>query len=168
MAVKGEEIGEIKSKVFRKICYTEKDNLSNEIIFALAPEYTGREDELMYEKIFPYMKINFTDVETSSFIMIGVNVPQVSTVNYFFKEILISIMVVVHEDNMRMKNTNRTRADYIGERINRLFNGADDIVNGEELEYVSDVEGVINAKYHTRTLRFRVQETNNVDCPLEV
>lgn len=164
----GTEIGEYKSKVFHELVYTKEDNLSEEIVKAIDPEYFNYEDEMLYEYIFPYLRVPEIETETKSYVLLSVNVPNVSTVNYFFKEIVITIMVVVHQDLMKMKaGTNRTRADYIGERINKIFNRNKNISDNEPLEYVSDVEGVLLNKYHTRTIKFRTKEVNNMECGMD-
>lgn len=90
--------------------------------------------------------------------------PRVSTKNYFFKDMLITINVIVHEDLMKMPfEYSATRADYIASLINKIFNHNKNYGN-VPLEYVSDEEGVLLNKYFTRSLRFRCNELNVVKC----
>lgn len=90
--------------------------------------------------------------------------PKVSTKNYFFKDMVITINVIVHEDIMKMpKNFSATRADYIASLINQIFNQNKNYGN-VPLEYVSDVESILLSKYFVRTLRFRCNELNTVRC----
>ena len=94
----------------------------------------------------------------------SVDMPKVSTKNYFFKDMVITINVIVHEDKMKMPaRYSATRADYIGSLINKIFNGNKNYGN-VPLEYVSDVESILLNKFFVRTLRFRCNELNTVRC----
>ena len=158
------QVGEYKSVAVNEILFTDREGLSEEIITAIDPAFLEEPTDLIYTHIFPYMRIPDVIKDTGSYILMSVDVPKVSTVNYFFKQIVLSIMVVVHQDEMRMHGkTNRTRCDYIAERIYSIFNGNKNFT-GEQLEYVSDVEGIIANKFHTRTLRFTVEEVNKTQC----
>lgn len=160
------QIGEYKSVAIDEILFTERDGLSEEIISAIDPSALEEPTDLIYSRIFPYMRIPDTIHDTDSYILISVDVPKVSTVNYFFKQIILTLMVVVHQDAMYMGGkTNRTRCDYIAERLNSIFNGNRHFT-GECLEYVSDVESIIMNKFHTRTMRFTVEEVNKTQCDI--
>lgn len=158
------QVGEYKAVAINEIIFTDRDGLSEEIISAINPKYLDEPTELIYKHIFPYMRIPDTIDTVDSYILVGVDVPKVSTVNYFFKQIVLSLMVVVHQDAMFMDGkTNRNRCDYIAERLNSIFN-KNTIFTGDKLEYVSDVEGIVMNKFHTRTMRFTVEEVNNPRC----
>lgn len=158
------QVGEYKSVAINEILFTDKDGLSEEIITAIDPKYINEPSDLIYNRIFPYMRIPDLVSDVGSYILMSVDVPKVSTVNYFFKQVVLSFMVVVHQDAMYMSGkTNRTRCDYIAERLNSIFNG-NKTFTGESLEYVSDIEGILMNKFHTRTLRFKVEEVNRTQC----
>ena len=90
--------------------------------------------------------------------------PQVSTKNYFFKDMIITINVIVHEGAMKMSpRYSATRVDYIASLINKIFNKNKNY-GTVALEYVSDIESILLDKYHMRTLRFRCNELNSVRC----
>ena len=94
----------------------------------------------------------------------SVDMPKVSTKNYFFKDMVITINTIVHEDKMKMpKIYSATRADYIASLINKIFNQNKNYGN-VPLEYVSDIESIILNKYFVRTLRFRCNELNKMRC----
>lgn len=162
---KGTEIIDYKNQIIKDILFNSDDpTLSTDIVNAIDSEYIGCEEELIYENIFPYLRIPNTQTETKAYITISVDMPKVSTKNYFFKDMLITINVIVHEDIMKMPaRYSATRADYISSLINKVFNGNKEYGN-VPLEYVSDVESVLLNKYFVRSLRFRCNELNTVRC----
>ena len=161
---KGTEIIDYKNRVLKDILHNPDSSLSTDIVNALAPEYLGQEDELIYERIFPYLHIPDTQTETLSYITFKVGMPQVSTKNYFFKDMIITINVIVHEGAMKMSpRYSATRVDYIASLINKIFNKNKNY-GTVALEYVSDIESILLDKYHMRTLRFRCNELNSVRC----
>ena len=94
----------------------------------------------------------------------SVDMPKVSTKNYFFKDMVITLNVIVHEGIMEMpKNYSATRADYIASLLNKIFNQNKNYGN-VALEYVSDVESILLNTFFVRTLRFRCNELNSVRC----
>lgn len=160
------QVGEYKSVAINEILFTDRDGLSEEIISAIDPSCLEEPTDMIYSRIFPYMRVPDTIKDSGSYILMSVDVPKVSTANYFFKQIILTLMVVVHQDAMYMDGkTNRTRCDYIAERLNSIFN-RNTHFNGEYLEYVSDVEGIILNRFHTRTMRFTVKEINNTQCDI--
>ena len=153
-----------KNRVIRDILHNADDSLSTEIVMAINPDYVGCEDELIYRNIFPYLKIPDVQTMKESYITMAVNMPKVSTKNYFFKDMLITINVLVHEDCMKMDDGySSTRADYMGERINRIFNQNRNY-GTVALEVVSDEESIVLNKYFMRSMRFRCNEMNTVRC----
>ena len=90
--------------------------------------------------------------------------PKVSTKNYFFKDMMITINVIVNERIMEMpKSFSATRVDYLAALINQIFNQSKNYGN-VPLEYVSDVESILLNTFFMRTLRFRCNELNTVRC----
>lgn len=162
---KGTEIIDYKNQVIKDILFNEIDpTLSVDIVNAIDSNFIGVEEELIYKNIFPYLRIPQTQTETCAYITMSVDMPKVSTKNYFFKDMLITINIIVHEDIMKMPvYYSATRADYIASLINKIFNGNKNYGN-VPLEYVSDVESVLLNKYFVRTLRFRCNELNTVRC----
>jgi len=158
------QVGEYKSVAINEIISTERDGLSDEIINAIDPKFLEEPTDLIYEHIFPYLRVPNLTTEMGSYILVAVDVPRVSTKNFFFKQIVITVMVMVHQDLMYMGGeTNRTRCDYIAERIVKILNGNKSFT-GERLEYVSDTEGIVLNTYHTRTMRFSADDTNDLPC----
>lgn len=162
---KGSEIIDYKNQIIKDILFNKLDStLSTDIVNAIDSDYIGNEEDLIYKNIFPFLRIPNTQTEARAYITMAVDMPKVSTKNYFFKDMVITINVIVHEDIMKMPSKySATRADYIASLINKIFNGNKNYGN-VPLEYVSDVESVILNKYFVRSLRFRCNELNTVRC----
>lgn len=95
----------------------------------------------------------------------AVNMPRVSTKNYFFKNMMITLNVIVHQEKMKMDGS-ATRADYIAAKLNQIFNKNKNY-GTVSLEYVSDEESVLsvgNSRFFCRSMRFSCNELNNVRC----
>lgn len=160
----GREIIDYKNKVIKDILHNDDEQLSTEIVTAINPDYVGAEDDLLYTHIFPYLRIPETQDEEKCFITMAVDMPRVSTKNYFFKDMVITINVIVQQDIMKMPaRYSATRADYIASIINKIFNGNKNY-GTVALEIVSDVEDVMLKDYFIRSMRFRCDELNNVRC----
>lgn len=131
---------------------------------AINPDFINKRYELLYKNIFPYLRIPETQKEADSYITMSVDMPKVSTKNYFFKDMVITINVIVNERIMEMpKSFSATRADYLAALINQIFNQNKNYGN-VPLEYVSDVESILLNTFFMRTLRFRCNELNTVRC----
>ena len=160
----GSEIIKYKNRILRDIIHNEDESLSTEIIKAIDPTFIGDEDSIVYQNIFPYLRVPDPIDETKALITMSVDMPKVSTKNYFFKDMVITINVLVHQDYMRMPSGySATRADYIASLINKVFNQNANYGN-RPLEYVSDVESIVLDKFFMRSIRFRCNELNNVRC----
>lgn len=160
----GTAIIDYKNKIMRDILHNEDSTLSTEIVNAINPDYLGAEDEMIYEYIFPYLRIPDTQSDVKCYITMSVDMPRVSTKNYFFKDMVITINVIVQQDIMRMPpRYSATRADYIASIINKIFNGNKNY-GTVALEYVSDTEEILLKDYFVRSLRFRCNEMNNARC----
>ena len=161
---KGTEIIDYKNRILKDLLHNTEQSLSADLVNAIDPDFIGAEDDLIYERIFPYLHIPDTQTEALSYITFKVEMPRVSTKNYFFKDMLITINVIVHEGVMKMPaRYSATRADYIASIINKMFNGNKNY-GTVPLEYVSDTEEVMLNKLHVRSLRFRCNELNSVRC----
>ena len=161
---KGSEIIDYKNRIIKDILHNEDSTLSRDIVSAIDDEFIEVEDELIYRNIFPYLRIPETQTEARVYITMSVDMPRVSTKNYFFKDMMITINVIVHEEKMRMPASySATRVDYIASLINKAFNGSKRYGN-VPLEYVSDVESIVLNKFFMRSLRFRCNEINTVKC----
>lgn len=161
---KGNEIIQYKNRIIKDLLHNEDESLSRDLVSAIDSDFLGAEDDLIYRNVFPYSRIPDTQTEARSYITMTVDMPRVSTKNYFFKDMVITIHVIVHEEKMKMPaNYSANRADYIGSIINKMFNGNKNYGN-VALEYVSDVEEILLNKFFVRSIRFRCNELNTVRC----
>lgn len=115
------------------------------------------DSELVYNNIFPFGKLPDTQTDAKCFITIQVTMPQVSTKNFFFKDVLLIVQVICHDDLMRADEYGMPRADYLSVKICELLNGNTDFGYGE-MQLVSNVEGPYAERYYSRTMRFQTQE----------
>ena len=160
----GNEIIDYKNKVIKDILHNDDELLSYEIVNAINPDYIGSEDDLIYTHVFPYLRIPEVQDEEKCYITMSVDMPRVSTKNYFFKNMVITINVIVQQDVMKMPaHYSATRMDYIASIINKIFNGNKNY-GLVPLEYVSDVEDVFLKDFFIRTMRFTCDEMNTVRC----
>lgn len=117
------------------------------------PKYADDPSELIWKYIFPYIRISETQEETACFLLLEVYIPRVSTANYFFKDMLLTVGVLTHADWMKTEYGG-TRNDLMSGIIIKKFNGNSDVV-GNKLDLVSDVPSVlVGGRYHYRELRF--------------
>ena len=86
---KGTEIIDYKNRIIKDILHNQDETLSTEIVAAIDENFLGAEDELIYENIFPYLRIPDTQDEAKSYITMSVDMPKVSTKNYFFKDLFL-------------------------------------------------------------------------------
>lgn len=126
----------------------------DDIIEALDSEADS--SELVYECIFPFGVIPDMQMDAKCYITVEITMPQVSTVNYFFKDVLIVINVVCHNDLMRT-DYGIPRHDYISAKICELLNYSTDLGYGE-LQLVSNTEGAFSERHSGRTMRFKTSE----------
>lgn len=117
--------------------------------------------DLFYTHIFPYAYLPKTIEQVGAYITLEVSMPSVSTANYFFKDVLITITIICHQDMMRMTadeplgSTGATRIDYLSVEIDKLLNQNKGIIGPYALELVSNVEGAIDIAHRCRIMRFK-------------
>jgi len=133
------------------------------IINLIDSDYIGIGDELIYNNIFPYMRVPHTEEEKLTYITMRVDVPNISSSRKTLKDILITISVVTHQDLMKVENGGGTRTDLLGAEIDNLFNGSDEFGIGQ-LELKSNFEENVDYKHRCRTLKFVVTDINRSLC----
>ena len=148
------ELYEYKQKVVSLL------SSSTEITEALNSDVD--DSELVYSNIFPYGKNPETQTDSKCYITIQVTMPQVSTKNYFFKDVLLIVQVICHDDLIRADEYGMPRTDYLSAKICALLNGNVDFGYGE-MELVSNTEGPFAERYYHRTRRFQTQEQSKTN-----
>lgn len=125
--------------------------------------------DLFYTHLFPYTYLPDVVETAGAYITLEVSMPNVSTVNYSFKDVLITFTIICHQDVMKMTDdeplgaTGATRADYLSVEIDKLFNNSAGM-GRTELELVSNVEGAIDPVHRCRMMRFKTQEIVKTWC----
>lgn len=147
---------------------------NDNIVKAINAKYSSGEPmdpgDLFYTHIFPYAYIPETIDTVGCYITFEISMPSVSTVNYFFKDVLITITIICHQDMMQMKEdeplgaTGATRADYISVELDKLFNKSTKLCGKYELELVSNIEGAIDPVHRCRAMRFMTQAPVQQAC----
>lgn len=126
-------------------------------------------EDLFYTHVFPYGYLPETIETAGCYITLEVSMPSVSTVNYFFKDILLTVTIICHQDIMRMTDTEpcgatgATRTDYLAVEIDKLFNHKKGM-GRKEMELVSNVEGAIDPVHRCRVMRFQTQDVTKSFC----
>lgn len=126
--------------------------------------------DLYYSHIFPFAYIPETLDTAGCYITFEISMPSVSTVNYFFKDVLLTITIICHQAMMQMKedeplgSTGATRTDFIAVEIDKLFNKTTGIVGRQELELVSNIEGAIDPVHRCRIMRFKTSAPGVTPC----
>lgn len=126
--------------------------------------------DLFYTHIFPYEYIPDSIDVVKTYITIEISMPSVSTANYFFKDVLITMTVISHQDMMRMTDdeplgaTGATRTDYISVELDKLFNKTTKLMGKYELELVSNIGGALDPVHKCRIMRFKTQAPVSQVC----
>ena len=140
-------------------------------INAKFPDGTSLEPgDLFYTHVFPFAYIPDTTDVAGCYLTIEISMPNVSTANYFFKDVLITITIICHQSLMQMKedeplgSTGATRTDYLSVEIDKLLNKVRGVVGQFELELVSNIEGAIDPVHRCRVMRFKTSALVKQPC----
>jgi hypothetical protein len=88
------------------------------------PDFDPEEpDSLVYENIFPYLRIPDTTMEAKTYILLQTDLTRVSDTNAAYNEIRITLWAMAHESQMRLTDRSGTRIDRLGEALIELFDG---------------------------------------------
>lgn len=142
------ELYEYKQKVITMLMESE------EIIDGLNADVES--SELIYRNIFPFGMLYPTQSEARCYITVEITMPQVSTVNWFFKDVLLVINVICHNDIMKTEY-GVPRHDYLSAKICELLDGVTALGYGQA-QLVSNTEGAYSERHSGRTMRFQFKE----------
>lgn len=140
---------------------------SNENIFKLIDNKKAEyPDDLLGNKfigcpasIFPRINIDFTILDSGTYIGLKVDCSSISK-NNAYKNILITIMIISHTGHIDHP-LGGSRTDLIGEEIIKMFNFNHDYPF--EMSLVSDIEDVLNEKFYFKRLVFKMLNHNSLD-----
>ena len=144
-----------KKRLIEQILYSDEDIveiLDNPNIDPISPE------DLVYENIFSFLRIPGTQDVSKNFITFIVDDTERKPSNPAMKTQIIQFVIFVHKDNIETKY-GMARHDLLGYLIRDIFNLSNKL--GAQMEIISNREGVTDADYHTRTLRFELTDDNS-------
>ena len=144
-----------KKRLIEQILYSDEDIveiLDNPDIDPQSPE------DLVYENIFCFLRIPGTQDASKNFITFTVDDTERIPSNKVMKTQTVQFVVFVHKDNIKTKY-GVARHDLLSYIIRDIFNLSNKL--GPQMELVSNREGVTDADYHTRTLRFELIDDNS-------
>lgn len=110
-------------------------------------------EDLVYENLFPFIKVPGTQDESKNFICYEVDDMAEISRNDRMKQQIIQFVVFVHKDLIKTKY-GAPRHDMFGMVIRDLFNRSH--LFGHELKLVQSKGGVTDTEYYTRTLKFQL------------
>lgn len=115
-------------------------------------------DDLIYNNIFPFLKVDFTETQAGNYIGLGLDFPIVKE-NDTFKNGQITFLIICNTESIRIGNSSYSRPDRIGERIIEMFQ--ESTVLGFPMYLYSDTEGIHSSRFYYRRLIFKKREANN-------
>ena len=110
--------------------------------------------------ILPYYLIHPTQHNVQNFICYDVGFRELERYNAKIKYLQITFTILCEEKNNIEKKTGIARHDLLGALIMDIFNWSN--LFGEQIHCVSDLPGVTDNDYSTRTLIFEQRTDNNL------
>lgn len=144
-----------KKRIIESTLYSDPDIveiLDNKTIDPSCPE------DLMYESIWPCIRVPDTQDEVKNYICFTVDDSGLSTSNSVMKRQYVQFVIFVHKDAVKTKY-GIARHDLLHFIIRDLFNLSNKL--GPQMDIVSSAEGATDTDYVTRTLRFELIDDNS-------
>lgn len=107
-------------------------------------------DDLIYQNIFPYKRVDYTVQEVGSYICVGLDYPKINH-NEIYKNVSLSFYIICNSNAMKV-NGGYSRTDAIAERIIELFDWTSDLGFRIELNY--EDEDALDENFYFRRLVF--------------
>lgn len=144
-----------KKRIIEQALYSDEDIveiLDNPKIDNDVPE------DLVYENIFPCIRIPGTQDVSKNFITFTIDDIERIPSNNVMKTQIVQFVIFVHKDNIETKY-GIPRHDLLGYLIRDTFNLSNKL--GPQMELMSNKEYVTDTDFHTRTLRFELVDDNS-------
>ncbi len=119
-------------------------------------------DDLISTHIFNYIRIPESPEEAKTYIAFEIDVPDVYSINYLFKKLVITFYIISAESLMPT-NQGATRIDLISAEIDKMLNGYDGI-GLQPLELISNTSGGIGVKHRHRIMTFATKDLSSAVC----
>lgn len=153
-----QEIIEFKRLIINKIIHNETlINLINEQGITI-----DNADELIDNNIFRYDRVPNTEGETKTYITIKVDILRINPRNDLYKDILITLRLVTHQNTVKLNNYVSNKLDDMSVELSKLLNGSMEF-GVDELKLTSDYEDKVDLYHPCRVIRF-VTEGFNKGC----
>lgn len=157
------DVGTVKRKIKQKLIENQdiRDLINNADL-----KDTDDYSNYLYQNIFPFLVIPDTIYESKAYICFKVDDADtnyyngVRKDNPLMKVVEIEFMVVVHKDVVET-NYGIDRHDALAYVLKQMFSHSENLF-GFRLRCVSDIEGVTDNNFITRTLTFEVEEPSNL------
>lgn len=141
-------------------------DLQNDELFlqVLGASEEETEEGLVYKRLFPFYYIYGTQTTVKTYVCIEVDITSVSRNDLYIYPTII-FTVISHQDDVRlnMAGVSKTRTDYLGEIIDKMYNGFVGLGYGK-LKLMSNKAGSIDTTYRYRQLVFRGVDMNDNLC----
>lgn len=156
------DLSSYKHNLLRDICNCES---IVEFIDSQNPS-VDKEDNfsLIYQNVFPYLRIPSTQTKADAYVLLGVSKVNVNRHNHAYHDIEIVIWCLAHQERMQVKGKNGTRIDLLSNEVERLLEGTTKY-GFNRLELISSKEIVLDPIYLYRDLIFR---TNDLKHPVSM
>jgi hypothetical protein len=115
-------------------------------------------EDLVYSSIYPFIRIPDTQDKSKSYITFSVSDMGLSPRNEVMKNQYVQFVIFVHKD-LAKTNYGMARHDCLGYLVRDVFNLSNML--GPQMTLVSNVEGVTDTDYLTRTLKFELVDNNS-------
>lgn len=116
-------------------------------------------EKIQHDQIVPWLKLNGIQKEVLNFVMFDIDDTDVSYTNNVIKNQYLIIMCLVHEDDMETEY-GIARTDLLDYIVKDLLCWTNAL--GMQLKCVNDFQDIVDSKYYCRTIKFKIQEINNV------
>lgn len=111
------------------------------------------------KQILPYLKLNGIQKEVLNFLMFEIDDKGASYTNPIIKTQVITVMCLVHEDDMETEY-GILRTDLLSYLVKDLLNWSNAL--GMQMQCTKDYGDIIDSKYYCRTIAFTIEAPNQV------
>ena len=118
--------------------------------------------DLIHNNIYEFIRIPEAPEEQKTYICIEVDVPEVYSVNFLFKKLVIYIHVISHQGLM-IPHLGGARTYLLAAEIDTMLNGYRGI-GQKPLELISNVAERVGEKHRGRVLTFLASDINADPC----
>lgn len=125
------------------------------------PNEVEYDDDLINKYIFSYYKNPDTEDEQQTYIFVFIDAVSTLGANDLMKNLTITFVVSTHKRLMRVNGKVGNRIDSLSALIDKQFNNSN-VLGVGYLKLISNVEGNIDNTHPCRTLKFRIEDFDDV------